>query len=88
MKTTLDLADALFIQAKAMAQAQNTTLRALVEEGLRTVLETRSAPPQPYKMRDCRVGSVDGLLPGADLEQALRDARERPSLSTLFQRNA
>lgn len=60
MKTTLDLADPLFHAAKALAAQQKTTLRALVEEGLRLVMEKRKkSAAKPYVLPDCSVkGSV------------------------------
>jgi hypothetical protein len=57
MKTTLDLADPLFHAAKAMAAQQQTTLRALVEEGLRLVMAQRKqSAAKPYKLEDYSVG--------------------------------
>ena len=41
MKTTIDIADSLLTEAKLLAAQQETTVRALVEEGLRHVLEKR-----------------------------------------------
>jgi len=41
MKATVEIADALLLEAKALAAERNTTLRQIIEEGLRTVLETR-----------------------------------------------
>ena len=38
MKTTLDISDSLLHQAKKLAARERTTLRALVEKGLRQVL--------------------------------------------------
>jgi predicted transcriptional regulator len=38
MKTTIELSDPLFNAAKQLAQQSQTTLRALMEEGLRHVL--------------------------------------------------
>ena len=42
MKTTIDIADGLFNTARRTAQREGTTLRALVEEGLRRVLGERA----------------------------------------------
>ena len=39
MKTTIDIADSILEQARDLAARQGTTLRALVEEGLRGVVE-------------------------------------------------
>ncbi len=47
MKTTIDLSDNVFVRAKQLAQKENKTLRALVEEGLALALdehERRRAP--------------------------------------------
>ncbi len=46
MKTTIDIADALAEQAKQVAAEDGTTLRSLVEEGLRRVLEERGGKSQ------------------------------------------
>ena len=42
MKTTIDIADSLLTEARLLAAQQETTVRALVEEGLRHVLEKRN----------------------------------------------
>ncbi len=44
VKTTIEIADSLLEDAKALARRQKTTLRALVEEGLRHVIERRRKP--------------------------------------------
>jgi hypothetical protein len=41
MKTTVDISDPLFRQAKAAAEAGSGTMRELIEDGLRSVLEKR-----------------------------------------------
>ena len=41
MKTTIDISDPLMTEAKAVAARDRTTLRALIEEGLRRVLGDR-----------------------------------------------
>ena len=65
MKTTLDLSDPLFHSAKKVAQESQTTLRALVEEGLRRVLlDYQTQRRSGFKLRDASVGG--GKLLQAD----------------------
>jgi hypothetical protein len=56
MKTTVDLPEALVHEAQELARAQGTTLRAVVEDGLRTVLARHRSGPQ-FRLPDA---SVDG----------------------------
>lgn len=56
MKTTIEIADALLEAARRQARARGTTVRALVEEGLRTVLTTEPGSDS-FTLRDA---SVDG----------------------------
>jgi len=44
MKTTIHIPDSLFGEAKKVAQQEGTTLKALVEEGLRKVVDERRGP--------------------------------------------
>ncbi len=62
MKTTIDIADPLLEEAKRRAAAEGTTLRALVEAGLRAVL-AREATQRPFHLRDASFGG-NGLQPG------------------------
>ncbi len=61
MKTTIEISDALFEAAKRRAGERGTTLRALVEEGLRGVLAVPTAG-QTFALRDGSVGGK-GLRP-------------------------
>jgi hypothetical protein len=54
MKTTLEIADSLLIQAKQLAAARSTTLRQIIEEGLRDLIETKLDPP--FRLRDGSFG--------------------------------
>lgn len=56
MKTTLDIADALFLRAKKHAKRTGRPLRALVEDGLRRVLESESANRARFRLVDRSVG--------------------------------
>jgi hypothetical protein len=74
MKTTIEIADALLTEAKHAAAEDNTTVRALVESGLRKVLDERRQR-KPFKLRDGSVGGR-GLRPefaGAGWDK-IRDA--------------
>jgi hypothetical protein len=61
MKTTIEIADPLLTEAKAVAEREGTTLRALIEEGLRAVL-TGKTSTRPFKLRDMSFKG-DGLRP-------------------------
>ena len=61
MRTTIDIADALLIEAKQLAAEQRTTLREIFEEGLRAALERRRGQPK-FKLRNLAVGG-NGLQP-------------------------
>lgn len=74
MKTTLEISGPLLERAKRLARRESTTLRELVEAGLRHVLEERGRA-EPFELRDARVGGR-GIHPGfrdATWEQ-IRDA--------------
>jgi hypothetical protein len=66
MKTTIEIQSELLRKAKDAARKEGTTLRALVEEGLRTVLQARSKPRRRRKFRMATFKG-DGLQPGIDL---------------------
>jgi hypothetical protein len=74
MKTTVDIADLLFRQAKKRAAEEGTTLRALVERGLREVLAEKK-PRKPARIKLVTFGGK-GLTPefrGAGWDK-IRDA--------------
>jgi len=56
IKTTIDISDSLLAEAKRTAAEDGTTLRALVESGLRRELDER-ASPHPFRLR---LVTVDG----------------------------
>ena len=51
IKTTIDIADSLLQQAKLVAAAEGTTLRELVEVGLRTLLHQRQERSAPFELK-------------------------------------
>ena len=66
MKTTIDIDDALFERAKLVAERDRITFRALVEEGLQTVLDRRANSGAVFRLRDASVAG-SGVQPGVDL---------------------
>lgn len=64
MKTTVDIADPLFDEAKRVAARDHTTLRALIEEGLRQIVNERKEP-HSFRLEDASFRG-DGLQPGVE----------------------
>lgn len=65
MKTTVEIADPLFKQAKALATKEGLSFRVLVEEGLRAVVEARSqTASKPFRLRDGSFRNGQGLQTG------------------------
>ena len=73
MKTTVEISDALLAAARKLATKNGTTVRALIEEGLRRVVQARGA--KAFKLRDGSWGSggLRSEFRGASWEQ-IRDA--------------
>ncbi|MEZ5458677.1 MAG: type II toxin-antitoxin system VapB family antitoxin [Steroidobacteraceae bacterium] len=66
MKTTIEITDDLLTRAKRIAQRDGTTLRELVEDGLRRTLKEREQPAK----RDQAAADDGRLGPAATLRQA------------------
>ena len=66
MKTTVELPDDLVREAQQIARAEGTTLRSVLEEGLRAVISRHKAAQQ-FALRDA---SVDGRGLNPDLAEA------------------
>ena len=62
MKTTLDMADPLFAEAKRIAAREGDTRRSLVEQGMRKVLAERSRKAKPFELRDASFKGM-GMTP-------------------------
>jgi hypothetical protein len=74
MKTTVQIPDALLADVQMIAQKNNTTFRALVQEGLLHIVEREQMKKKPFKLKDGSVGG-SGLakeFENADWEQ-IRD---------------
>ena len=80
MKTTIDLPDDLFMAVKRRAAEDCTTVRAIVERGLR--LQLRVPPPAARRAGAARIKwvTVDGGLPAGlyvNDRAAMHDRRRR-----------
>ncbi|MDR2244256.1 MAG: type II toxin-antitoxin system VapB family antitoxin, partial [Burkholderiales bacterium] len=51
MKTTIELSDALFADARRYADANNMTMKALIEQSLRNLMAEKKDKPK-FKLRD------------------------------------
>ncbi|MFH1466706.1 MAG: type II toxin-antitoxin system VapB family antitoxin [Pseudomonadota bacterium] len=78
MKTTVEINDTLFQEARALAAREGTTFRDLVETGLRSVLSSRAREPAEFRLRDASFGG-QGMAadfarsPGSMLDAAYED---------------
>lgn len=62
MKTTIELNDELAKKAKQLAARRGTTLRAVIEEGIRRVMREDETGAEDFRLRDAGVGGR-GLQP-------------------------
>ena len=68
MKTTIDLPDELFVAVKRRAAVDRSTVRAMVERGLRAELRASKGPQKRAGRKAIKWVTVDGGLPaGLDL---------------------
>ena len=66
-RTTVRLPDDLVKRAKRKAAAEGRSLTALIEDGLRRVLNDREPKGQPKRVLPPVSKATGGLLPGIDL---------------------
>ena len=66
MKTTIDIADPLFREARRLAEDRGTTLRAVVESALRREIEASRTRRKRFRLRNVSVRGK-GVKPGIDL---------------------
>jgi hypothetical protein len=79
MKTTIDIADDLVARAKIVQKRDDVTLRALVEEGLRLVLD-RHVQPSTYKFEPVVTGKpYEPGMAVPDINALIAQSNERDS---------
>lgn len=63
MKTTVQISDALLAEVKKVAAKRKTTLKTLIDEGLRLVVDNEQKKKEPFKLKDCSVGDPNAPWP-------------------------
>ena len=63
MKTTVQISDALLAEVKKVAAKRKTTLKTLIDEGLRLVVDNEQKMKEPFKLKDCSVGDPNAPWP-------------------------
>jgi hypothetical protein len=63
MKTTVEISDTLLKEARKLAAREGTTLKALIEQGLRAVVAERRQRVGAFRLRKASFKG-DGLQPG------------------------
>jgi hypothetical protein len=63
MKTTVEIPDSLLEEARKVAGREGTTLKALIEQGLRKVLSERRERAGTFRLRKATFAGA-GLQPG------------------------
>jgi hypothetical protein len=61
MRTTIEIADDLFLQARRVAREEKTTFRSLTERGLRLVLKEKQGRSPAWKWKPVVVTGDKGL---------------------------
>jgi hypothetical protein len=70
LKTTIDIADDLLKRSQQLAKREGSTLRAILEEGLRLVLKDRRTPgSRPFRFPTFGKGGLNAEFREADWEK-------------------
>ncbi len=82
MKTTMEIHDELFARAKRHARQTGRPLRAVVEDGLRAVLDAAPST-EPYRLPDLSIGDPTDADPleaysWQDLSEIIYEHPEKP----------
>lgn len=77
VKTTIDIPNSLFQEAKALAVYRGVAFRQIVEEGLRSIVQQGHEPRKRFRLRDGSFGGK-GLQNGrswTDIRQTIYQGR-------------
>jgi hypothetical protein len=77
MKTTVQIPDSLFEEARKVAHKEKTTIKALVEQGLRKVLSERKKS-KSFRLRKATYGGsgLQSHLTGASWDEIIEKSYE------------
>jgi hypothetical protein len=81
MKTTVEINDALMLEARRLAEARGETMRSILEEALRRLIadyDSEEPGPPPFELT---VVDGDGLVEGVTPASWLEIANERGSFT-------
>jgi hypothetical protein len=78
MKTTIEMPDALFMQARQYANKNNMTMKALIEQALRKIMVKKTAE-KPFKL-------ADGSFRGNGLTPEFQNATWEQIRDTIYER--
>ena len=62
MKTTVEIPDGLFSEARRYAQEHDLTFRQVVETGLRKVIAEESSQSKPFRLKDASFRGGGGMV--------------------------
>ena len=77
MKTTVEIPDALFAEAKAVASREGLTLRQLIEDGLRESLRQHSGRKPKFRLKDGSFKGGKGMLRDYTWQEIMEMCYER-----------
>ena len=77
MKTTVEIPDSLFDEAKACAESRGVSFRQIVEEGLRAIIEQAQKPRKRFQLRDGSFGGegIERELPWPEVRHYIYEGR-------------
>jgi hypothetical protein len=77
MKTTMEISNSLFQEAKACAESRGVPLRRIVEEGLRLIIQQSRQPRKRFRLRDGSFGGkgLQSDMSWAEIRHAIYQGR-------------
>ena len=75
MKTTVEIPDSLFEDAKACAGSRGVPFRQIVEEGLRAIVQQQQKPRKTFRLRDGSFGGKGSGLSWTEMRRTIYEGR-------------